>query len=97
MKDLSKLKDERNILGCFGSWCWRLFSLPSVKQRQSERLYHENDSYPVDFWNEYFQAVQLTDIMRQKEDLSLACCLNSICTRTLKGDLGVEVIQMHIN
>ena len=46
------------------------FQLPSVKQRRSERLYHENDSYPVVFWNEYFQAVQLTDIMRQKEDLS---------------------------
>lgn len=66
------------------------FQLPSVKQRRSERLYHENDSYPVDFWNEYFQAVQLTDIMRQKEDLSLACCLNSIRTRTLKGDLLIR-------
>ena len=72
------------------------FQQPSVKQRKSERLYHENDSYPVDFWNEYFQVVQLTDIMRQKKDLSLACCLNSIRTRTLKVDLGVEVIQMHI-
>ncbi|XP_061190015.1 uncharacterized protein LOC133197842 [Saccostrea echinata] len=70
------------------------YQLPPVKQRQGERLYMENGSYPEDFWNEYFKLVELKEVMRQKEDLSFAEKLNSIRTRTLNEDLHPDVLEM---
>lgn len=70
------------------------FQLPPVKQRHDERLYIENNSYPEDFWNEYFKLVQLDEIMRQKEDVSFAQNLNLIRTRTLDENLDNQVLQM---
>lgn len=70
------------------------FQLPPVKQRHDERLYMENNSYPEDFWNEYFKLVQLDEIMRQKEDVSFAQNLNLIRTRTLDVNLDNQVLQM---
>lgn len=58
------------------------FQLPPVKQKKTERLYHDNVSYPEDFWTECFKLVELTEVMRQSEDLKFSEMLNRIRTRT---------------
>ncbi|KAK3100565.1 hypothetical protein FSP39_021862 [Pinctada imbricata] len=58
------------------------FQLPPVKQSKNERLYNDNASYPVDYWNDFFSVVELDEIMRQKEDLEFAKVLNMLRTRT---------------
>lgn len=70
------------------------FQLPPVKQSKAERLFKENPCYPCDFWNEYFQLVELTEIMRQKDDLAFAENLNSLRCRTSDEELGEQVLQM---
>ncbi|XP_062581095.1 uncharacterized protein LOC134242909 [Saccostrea cucullata] len=57
------------------------YQLPPVKQRKDERLYKENMSYPMDFWLDLFKVIELTEIMRQRGDLSFAGILNSFRVR----------------
>lgn len=70
------------------------FQLPPVKQSKAEWLFKDNPCYPCDFWNEYFQLVELDEIMRQREDLEFAENLNRLRTRTSNEELGVHVLQM---
>ncbi|XP_062601396.1 uncharacterized protein LOC134263100 [Saccostrea cucullata] len=57
------------------------YQLPPVKQRKDERLYKENTSYPVDFWREFFKIIELSEIMRQRQDIPFATALNSLRIR----------------
>ncbi|XP_078330659.1 uncharacterized protein LOC111107339 [Crassostrea virginica] len=57
------------------------YQLPPVKQRKDERLYKENAQYSVDYWMDLFKVVELTDIMRQREDVAFATSLNSLRNR----------------
>lgn len=70
------------------------YQLPPVKQRKDERLYKDNISYPVDHWQEFFKVVELTEIMRQKEDVPFAKVLNSLRTRELREPLQGEMLSM---
>ena len=70
------------------------YQLPPVKQRHDERLYVENSSYPVDFWNDYFSIVELNEIMRQKDDHTFAEHLNLMRVRTVDQELSGTVLQM---
>ncbi|XP_065933699.1 uncharacterized protein [Magallana gigas] len=70
------------------------FQLPPVKQSRAEWLFKENPCYPCDFWNEYFQLVELDEIMRQRKDLEFAENLNRLRTRTSNEELGEHVLQM---
>ena len=70
------------------------YQLPPVKQSNSERLYNETGSYPVDYWKELFSIVQLNEIMRQREDLLFAEMLNTIRTRTSDMSFPKEVRDM---
>lgn len=70
------------------------FQLPPVKQSKAERLFKENLCCPCDFWNEYFQFVELTEIMRQKVDLAFAENLNSLRCSTSDEEIGEQVLQM---
>lgn len=58
------------------------YQLPPVKQRKDERLYKENFSFPNDYWCDLFQEVELTEIMRQRDDVPFATALNLLRTRT---------------
>ena len=66
------------------------YQLPPVKQRKDERLYKENVIYPVDYWLEFFKVVELTEIMRQREDLAFAIALNSLRSRIPKQPIDKE-------
>nr|XP_022298213.1 uncharacterized protein LOC111107339 [Crassostrea virginica] len=57
------------------------YQLPPVKQRKDERLYKENAQYSVDYWIDLFKVVELTEIMRQREDVAFATSLNSLRNR----------------
>ncbi|XP_062597054.1 uncharacterized protein LOC134258504 [Saccostrea cucullata] len=67
------------------------YQLPPVKQRKDERLYKDNALYPVDYWVDFFKVVDLTEIMRQREDIPFATALNSIRTRPIKQPLEEEI------
>lgn len=69
------------------------FQLPPVKQRKDERLYKDNASYPIDFWRELFREVEMTEIMRQRDDVPFATALNLLRTRTLEEPLAAETIN----
>lgn len=69
------------------------FQLPPVKQKKTERLYHDNVSYPEDFWTECFKLVELTEVMRQSEDLKFSEMLNRIRTRTKEEILEPALIE----
>ena len=66
------------------------YQLPPVKQRKDERLYKTNVLYPVDYWLDFFKVVELTEIMRQREDISFAVVLNELRTRVSKQPLQKE-------
>ncbi|XP_062614203.1 uncharacterized protein LOC134275940 [Saccostrea cucullata] len=66
------------------------YQLPPVKQRKDERLYKENAAYPVDHWLDLFKVVELSEIMRQREDISFAIALNSLRSREIKEPLEYE-------
>ena len=70
------------------------YQLPPVKQSKSERLYMDCGSYPIDFWNDHFYIVILSEIMRQREDHLFAEMLNTIRTRTSDMPLKKEVRDM---
>ncbi|XP_065926103.1 ATP-dependent DNA helicase PIF1-like [Magallana gigas] len=70
------------------------YQLPPVKQRKDERLYKDNISYPVDHWQELFKVVELSEIMRQKQDIPFAEVLNSLRTRELQEPLTNETLSM---
>ncbi|XP_052678330.1 uncharacterized protein LOC128159314 [Crassostrea angulata] len=70
------------------------YQLPPVKQRKDERLYKSNISYPVDHWQELFKVVELTEIMRQKQDVPFAEILNSLRTRELREPLKTDTLSM---
>ena len=70
------------------------YQLPPVKQSKTERLYMDSGSYPIDFWNDHFYIVLLSEIMRQREDHSFAEMLNTIRTRTSDIPLKREVRDM---
>nr|XP_034326069.1 uncharacterized protein LOC105333116 [Crassostrea gigas] len=70
------------------------YQLPPVKQRKDERLYRDNISYPIDHWQEFFKVVELTEIMRQKQDIPFAEILNSLRTRELREPLDTETLSM---
>ncbi|XP_052719793.1 uncharacterized protein LOC128191648 [Crassostrea angulata] len=63
------------------------YQLPPVKQRKDERLYKENPLYPFDYWVDLFKEVELTEIMRQREDIPFAEALNTLRTREIKQSL----------
>lgn len=65
------------------------FQLPPVKQRKDERLYKLNALYPTDFWQDFLQ-VELTEIMRQRDDVPFAEALNLLRTRTTEEPLANE-------
>ena len=69
------------------------FQLPPVKQRKDERLYNTNVSYPEDFWKELFKVVELTEIMRQREDIEFAGMLNCLRIRTKEEVLDTKLIE----
>ena len=66
------------------------YQLPPVKQRKDERLYKDNVLYPIDYWLELFKLVELTEIMRQRKDMSFAVALNVLRTRVAKQPIGKE-------
>ncbi|XP_062579086.1 uncharacterized protein LOC134241009 [Saccostrea cucullata] len=66
------------------------YQLPPVKQRKDERLYKNNVLYPVDYWLDFFKVVELTKIMRQREDIPFATALNSLRSRVIKQQLEEE-------
>ncbi|XP_062621669.1 uncharacterized protein LOC134283235, partial [Saccostrea cucullata] len=67
------------------------YQLPPVKHRKDERLYKDNALYPVDYWVEFFKVVDLTEIMRQREDIPFATALNSLRTRPVTQPLEEEI------
>ncbi|XP_062613488.1 uncharacterized protein LOC134275232 [Saccostrea cucullata] len=70
------------------------YQLPPVKQRKDERLYKDNALYPVDYWVDFFKVVELTEIMRQREDIPFATALNSLRTRVVKQALEDETASI---
>lgn len=69
------------------------FQLPPVKQRKDERLYKDNALYPTDFWQDFLQ-VELTEIMRQRDDVPFAKALNLLRTRTTEEPLANETLEI---
>nr|XP_034317094.1 uncharacterized protein LOC117686352 [Crassostrea gigas] len=63
------------------------YQLPPVKQRKDERLYKDSALYPFDFWLDLFKVVELTDIMRQRQDIPFAEALNTLRTREINQPL----------
>ena len=70
------------------------YQLPPVKQRKDERLYKHNVLYPIDYWLEFFKVVELTEIMRQREDIPFAVALNNLRTRVAKQPIKEETISI---
>lgn len=70
------------------------YQLPPVKQRKDERLYKDNPTYPEDFWVENFRKVELTEVMRQKKDMSFAVTLNLLRTRERNQPLTDQTKSM---
>ncbi|XP_062622277.1 uncharacterized protein LOC134283815, partial [Saccostrea cucullata] len=70
------------------------YQLPPVKQRKAERLYNENEEYPVDYWLDFFKMVELDEIMRQREDANFASILNSLRIRTIEEPLSQKAKVM---
>lgn len=66
------------------------YQLPPVKQRKDERLYKDNSLYPIDYWVGLFKLVDLTDIMKQREDIQFARVLNTLRTREMKQSLDEQ-------
>ncbi|XP_065942854.1 uncharacterized protein [Magallana gigas] len=63
------------------------YQLPPVKQRKDERLYKDTALYPFDYWVDLFKVVELTEIMRQRQDIPFAEALNTLRTRDIKQPL----------
>ncbi|XP_034322352.2 uncharacterized protein [Magallana gigas] len=70
------------------------YQLPPVKQRKDERLYMENDTYPVDYWLDFFRIIELDEIMRQREDVEFAAVLNSLRVRTIDEQISNEALTV---
>ncbi|XP_062609537.1 uncharacterized protein LOC134271330 [Saccostrea cucullata] len=70
------------------------YQLPPVKQRKDERLYKVNALYPIDYWVDFFKVVELTEIMRQRQDIPFATALNSLRTRDAKQVLEEETTSI---
>lgn len=70
------------------------YQLPPVKQRKDERLYKVNDSYPVDYWLDFFRIIELDEIMRQREDVEFAAVLNSLRVRTIDEQISNEALTV---
>ena len=70
------------------------YQLPPVKQRKDERLYKENAQYSIDHWIDLFKVVELTDIMRQREDVAFATALNSLRDRLENQPMKKETTVM---
>lgn len=51
-----------------------IFQLPPVKQRK------DNAKYPTDEWLDYFQKVELTQVIRQRKYMPFVKALNSLQT-----------------
>jgi hypothetical protein len=68
------------------------YQLPPVRQRKDERLYKENDSYPIDYWLDFFKIVELDEIMRQREDVAFAAVLNLLRIRTSEEPISDEAL-----
>nr|XP_034309066.1 uncharacterized protein LOC117683597 [Crassostrea gigas]XP_034309067.1 uncharacterized protein LOC117683597 [Crassostrea gigas]XP_034309068.1 uncharacterized protein LOC117683597 [Crassostrea gigas]XP_034309069.1 uncharacterized protein LOC117683597 [Crassostrea gigas] len=68
------------------------YQLPPVKQRKDERLYKQNGSYPIDYWQDFFKMVELDEIMRQREDKAFATVLNSLRIRTSEEPISDEAL-----
>lgn len=54
-------------------------------------LYKDNPLYPVDYGVDLFQMVELTEIMRQRDDIPVANALNSLWTRVVKQPLSNKI------
>lgn len=80
-------------------WCQchcsrRLFPASTSKaKKKDERLYRDNALYPTDHWQDFLQ-VELTDIMRQRDDVPFARALNLLRTRTLEEPLANETFDI---
>lgn len=53
-----------------------------------------NDTYPVDYWLEFFKITELDEIMRQREDFEFAAFLNSLRDRTIDNPISNEALTM---
>ncbi|XP_065942067.1 uncharacterized protein [Magallana gigas] len=70
------------------------YQLPPVKQRKDERLYRVNDTYPVDYWLDFFNIIELDEIMRQREDVEFATVLNYLRVRTIDEQISNEALTV---
>ncbi|XP_052700234.1 uncharacterized protein LOC128177537 [Crassostrea angulata] len=70
------------------------YQLPPVKQRKDERLYKVNDTYPVDYWLDFFKIIELDEIMRQREDVEFATVLNYLRVRTIDEQISNEALTV---
>lgn len=70
------------------------YQLPPVKQRKDERLFMINETYPVDYWLDFFKVIELDEIMRQREDAAFASVLNSLRVRTKEEPITNEALRM---
>ncbi|XP_065926121.1 uncharacterized protein [Magallana gigas] len=66
------------------------YQLPPVKQRKDERLYQVNETYPIDYWLDFFKIIELDEIMRQRDDIEFAAVLNSLRVRTIEEQISNE-------
>ncbi|KAK6168715.1 hypothetical protein SNE40_019901 [Patella caerulea] len=65
------------------------YQLPPVKGRA---LYSDNEI--VNLWQDNFKLVQLTEIMRQRDDLTFAQALNRIRTKKNSDEMSVDDINL---
>uniref|UniRef100_A0A8C9X151 ATP-dependent DNA helicase n=1 Tax=Sander lucioperca TaxID=283035 RepID=A0A8C9X151_SANLU len=62
-----------------------LFQLPPVRQSKALCVY---DPCEIDLWQEHFQMITLTEIMRQKDDVAFAEMLNRIRVKEKSEELS---------
>ncbi|XP_055956976.1 ATP-dependent DNA helicase PIF1-like [Patella vulgata] len=65
------------------------YQLPPVKGRA---LYNDNEM--VNLWQDNFKLVQLTEIMRQRDDLTFAQALNRIRTKKNSDEMSVDDVNL---
>ncbi|KAK6165196.1 hypothetical protein SNE40_023581 [Patella caerulea] len=65
------------------------YQLPPVKGRP---LYNDNEM--INLWQDNFKIVQLTEIMRQRDDLTFAQALNRIRTKKNSDEMSVDDINL---
>ncbi|KAK6167006.1 hypothetical protein SNE40_021119 [Patella caerulea] len=65
------------------------YQLPPVKGRP---LYNDNEI--INLWQDNFKIVQLTEIMRQRDDLTFAQALNRIRTKKNSDEMSVDDINL---